>query len=208
MWCNEKTNKKPKRTLGMSPDEAYIMEKPYLRPLPPYIPPIYQSSHRIVDVEGYVHLDSNRYSVPDSLIGKKVDVQKHADRVIVVFSHQKVASHKRVVDKRDTRITEPGHHRPLLRDRAHTGPCAEERALLGESQILDRYVAELKKKSPGRGLVRLRRLLDLKRTHPREAFFAAITRALQYGLYDLSRLEKMILDHVAGEFFRLPQEDD
>lgn len=207
-WCNEKANKKPKRSLGMSPDEAYIMEKPYLRPLPPYVPPIYQTLHRVVDIEGYVHLDTNRYSVPEKLIGKKVEVQKHADRVIVVFSHQRVASHARVIDKRDTRVTEPGHHRPLTRDRVHRGPCAEEKALLGESETLDRYVKELKKRAPGRGMVRLRRLLHLKRTHPRQAFLAALTRALHYGLYDLARLEKMILDHVAGDFFRISEEDD
>lgn len=208
LWCNEKANKKPKRSLGMSPDEAYVMEKPHLRPLPAYVPPMYQTFHRVVDVEGYVHLDTNRYSVPDRLIGKKVEVHKHADRVIVVFGHQKVASHIRVIDKRDTRVTQPGHHRPLLREHAHFGPCAEERALIGESETLDRYVSELKKRSVGRGVARLRRLLHLKRAHPREAFLAAVTRALQYGLYDLARLEKMILDHVAREFFRLSREDD
>lgn len=207
-WLNEVANKKPKRSLGMSPDEAYIMEKPYLRPLPPYVPPIYQTLHRVVDVEGYVHLDTNRYSVPDRLIGKKVRVQKHALKVIVVFGHAQVASHNRVIDKRDTRVTEPSHHRPLLRQRAHWGPCAEEKALVGESETLDRYVKELKKRSSGRGMIRLRRLLHLKRTHPPQAFLSTIARALHYGLYDLGRLEKMILDHVAGDFFRLTQEDD
>jgi len=208
VWLDEVANKKPKRSLGMSPDEAYVMEKPHLRPLPPYVPPIYQTLHRVVDVEAYVNLDTNRYSVPDRLIGKKVEVQKHCDRVIVVFDHAQVASHERVIDKRDTRVTQPGHHRPLLRERAHSGPCAEEKALIGESEILDRYVKELKKRSAGRGMTRLRRLLHLKRTHPRQAFIRALTRALHYGLYDLVRLEKMILDRVAADFFRLPKEDD
>ncbi|MFC1835588.1 hypothetical protein ACFL2Q_12770 [Thermodesulfobacteriota bacterium] len=60
----------------------------------------------------------------------------------------------------------------------------------------------------GRGVVRLRKLLHLKRTHPPQAFLSAITRALLYGLYDLARLEKMILDHVAEDYFRLPKEDN
>ncbi|MFC1834339.1 hypothetical protein ACFL2Q_06350 [Thermodesulfobacteriota bacterium] len=207
-WCNEVANKKPKRSLGLSLDEAYIMEKPHLRPLPPYVPPIYQTLHRVVDIEGHVHPDTNRYSVPERLIGKKVEVQKHDDRVIVIFTHAQVASHERVIDKRDSRFTEPSHHKPLLRQRAHSGPSAEEKALIGEREILDRYVNELKKRSSGRGVIRLRRLLNLKRTHPPQAFFAALKRALRYGLYDLARLEKMILDDVAGDFFRLSQEDD
>jgi hypothetical protein len=32
---------------------------------------------------------------------------------------------------------------------------------------------------------------------------AAINTALQYGLYDLARLEKIILDNTAGAFFDL-----
>jgi transposase len=207
-WCNEKANKKPKRRLGMSPDEAYVMEKPHLRPLPPHIPPIYQTFHRVVDVEGYVHLDTNRYSVPERLIGKWVEVRKHADQVVVVFGHDQVASHLRVIDKRDARVTEPSHHRPLLKQRAHSGPSAEEQALTGESEILDQYVNELKKRSAGRGTVRLRKLLNLKRTYPRGPFLAAVSRALHYGMYDLARLEHMILDEVARNVFHLAQEDD
>jgi hypothetical protein len=32
---------------------------------------------------------------------------------------------------------------------------------------------------------------------------AAISKALTYGLYDLARVEKIILDHIAGDFFDL-----
>jgi transposase len=207
-WCSEKADKKLKRSLGMSPGEAYLMEKPHLKPLPPYVPPIYETAHRVVDVEAYVNLDTNRYSVPDRLIGKKVEVQKCSDRVIVLFDHKQVASHPRIIGKRDSRVTQPGHHGPLFRDHAHVGPSTEESALLGESEILDRYVSELKKRSSGRGVQKLRRLLSLKRTYPLEPFLAALGKALAYGLYDLSRLEKMILEHVAGDFFRFPDEYD
>jgi transposase len=206
-WCIEVANPKPKRSLGMSPDHAFVMEKPYLSPLPPYIPPIYQTLYRVVDVEGYVNVDTNRYSVPDRLIGKKVEAQKHGDRVVVVFDHKKVAEHARIMDKRDARATRPGHHRPRLREKAHLGPSPEEMALMGESEILDRYVSELRKRSSGRGIQRLRRLLNLKRDYPAEAFLAALSRALDFGLYDLARLEKLIIDHVAGDFFRLTQEE-
>jgi transposase len=207
-WCNEKANRKPKRSLGMSPDEAYLMEKAHLKPLPAYVPPVYETVHRVVDVAGYINLDTNRYSVPERLIGKKVEVQKHHERVLVFFDHKQVASHPRIIGKRESHATTPGHHGPLHRDRVYRGPSAEERALLGESEILDRYVREIKKRSSGRGVARLRRLLTLKRTYPAEPFLAALTKALTYGLYDLSRLEKMILEHVAGDFFRFSDEHD
>jgi hypothetical protein len=69
-------------------------------------------------------------------------------------------------------------------------------------------VSEIKKRSTGRGVARLRRLLNLKRTYPAEPFLAALAKALAYGLYDLSRLEKMIIEQVAGDFFRFSDEYD
>ena len=56
-------------------------------------------------------------------------------------------------------------------------------------------------RSSGRAVRSLHRLLDLKRTYPPEAFEKAVIEALQYGLYDLARLEQMILSYVAGDFF-------
>ena len=202
-WCREVANKKPKRSLGMSPQEAYVMEKPSLIPLPPYIPPVYQTEYRVVDIEGYVRLDSNRYSVPEELIGQKVEVHKYLDQVMVYAHHKKVACHGRVMEKREARVTDPGHHRPLSRKKAHQGRSREEKLLSGQSEILNAYVTELKKRSHGRGLVRLRRLLALKQSYPQESFLAGIKQALTYGLFDLSRLEKIILAHIAGDIFNL-----
>ena len=66
----------------------------------------------------------------------------------------------------------------------------------------------LKKRAPGRGVAKLRRLLELKRTYPNEPFLAAIEQALQYGLLDLARLERLILERVAGDFFCIDPDDE
>ena len=54
----------------------------------------------------------------------------------------------------------------------------------------------------------LRQLLRLLREYPREPFLAAIAEAAQYGLYDLDRVERMILRRVARDFFLLEGNDD
>lgn len=207
-WCTEMANQKLKRSLGMSPEAAYLMEKPHLHPLPPYIPPVYLTLYRTVDVAGYVPVDTNRYSVPERLMGKEVEVHKLWDRVEVFFKNQKVADHPRLIDKRETRITAKGHHPPFNRQRAHEGPCNEEKTLLGQQEWLDQFVEELKRRSSGRGVMPMRRLLDLKRTYPPEAFEKAVVQALHYGLYDLARLEQMILSQVAGDFFTIEEEEE
>ena len=79
---------------------------------------------------------------------------------------------------------------------------------MGQSERLDQYVEELKKRSSGRGVKALRRLLDLKRTYPSEAFEKALGEALRYGLYDLSRLEQMILSEIQGDFFNIDEDEE
>lgn len=206
-WCEQTANQKPKRALGMSPEAAYVLEKPQLRPLPPHLPPVYQAFTRIVDVEGYVYLETNRYSVPERLLGKKVEVFKYPQQVKVLFRHREVAEHPRLVGQRHGQSTLEAHRRARRRQ-VYQGPSTEEQQLRGQSQTLDRYVSELKKRSPGRGVNRLRRLLTMRRTYPQQAFHAAIEQALQYGLYDLHRLEHLILERVAGDFFQIDPDDE
>jgi hypothetical protein len=204
-WCVQVANQKPKRALGMSPQAAHVLEKPQLLALPAYLPPLYQAFTRTVDVQGYAYLDTNRYSVPERLIGKTVEVYKYLHQVKVSFRHRVVAEHPRLVGQRHGQHTLKEHRRPQRRQ-ADQGPCSEEQQLRQDSEALSRYVSALKRRSPGRGVAR--RLLALRRTYPREAFLAAIDKALQYGLYDLHRLEHLILEQVAGDFFCIEPEED
>jgi transposase len=202
-WCEAVANHKVKRELGTSPRAAFEEESPSLQLLPAYIPPVYDIVHRGVDTQGYVHLDTNRYSVPERLVGKQVEVLKYYERVVVHFQGKPVAEHTRRIGQRYARATLEGHHGPLGGRRQRCGPSPEEQQLIGQQAILDGYVAELKKRSPGRGVAKLKRLLNLKRTYPAAPFLAAIEQAANYGLYDLGRLEALILKQVAGSFFDL-----
>jgi len=202
-WCVNVSNPKHKRSLGMSPDAAYIIEKPSLRLLPPVAPPVYKSFYRVVDIQGYIQLETNRYSVPHTLVGEKLEVQKHWDKVLIYNRQKMVAEHKRILNRKGTKTTLPKHHPPLNRKISLQGPPKEELLLIGANKELDLYVKNLKKRSRGRGVLNLRRLLNLQRSYPAEPFMAGVSKALQYGLYDLARLEKIILDNTAGDFFDL-----
>jgi hypothetical protein len=46
-WCREVANQKPKRVL--SPEAAYVLEKPHIQPLPRVLPPVYEVLERVVD---------------------------------------------------------------------------------------------------------------------------------------------------------------
>jgi transposase len=203
-WCREIANQKPKRVLGMSPEAAYLMEKPYLQALPTVLPPVYEPLERIVDLHGYVSLDTNRYSVPERLVGKSVTLHKYYREIQIWHRGTLVATHPRCIGERDARHTLAGHHSAL--NRAKLAPALEERLLRDDHPTLANYAAALKQH--GRGLRALRRLLDMKRTYPAAPFLAAIEQALHYGLFDLGRVEALILKYVAGDFFLLPRVSD
>ena len=52
------------------PRELFAVERLHLKPLPAWIPEVYRLHQRTVDVEGYVSVNSIRYSVPVPWIGK------------------------------------------------------------------------------------------------------------------------------------------
>lgn len=202
-WCREVANAKEKRSLGMSPEAAWLIERPHLRPLPALALPLYKACFRVVDNSGYVNLETHRYSVPDRLLGKRVEVHQHIDRVRVYHQGRKVADHPRFVQQRAGRITAPSHHQPLVRQAK--GPCEQEQKLTHSHPDLDAYLAQLKRRVRGRGVAQFRRLLGFKRSYPEAAFLAAVQHALHYQLFDLNRLENLILERIAGDFFQLGQ---
>jgi hypothetical protein len=207
-WCDHTANTKPKRSLGwMSPDAVYIMEKPHLKALPSHIPPVYQTLQRVVDMSGFVTVDTNRYSVPERLCKEHVEVLKSFAHITIYHKNSKVAVHNRLIDKRDGKVIAPGHHLPRYNKKNSKNVLKEESILMDRSNTLDRYVAGIKKSCYGSGRRKLQKLLELQRTYPADAFEKAVETALHYGLYDLARLENMILSFVAGDFFNLKVDD-
>ena len=95
----------------------------------------------------------------------------------------------------------PGHH--TIPVRQGRGTAAEEALLRGHHPSLDRYAAALRRHGHAGNRRALRRLIEMKRTYPPGPFIAAIEQALRYGLFDLGRLEDLILKQVAGDFFAL-----
>jgi transposase len=203
-WCRDVANQKPKRMLGMSAEAAYLIEKPYLQPLPSALPPVYEVFERVVDLYGYVSVDTNRYSTPERFVGQSVTVYKYPADIRIYRRGTEIARHPRLIDQRDARHTLPEHHPTPVRRRR--GPALEEKLLAGHHPSLERYAAALKQRAHGRGVRALRRLLELKRTYPSGPFLAAIDQAMQFGLFDLGRLEKLILKQVIGDFFTLDAE--
>jgi hypothetical protein len=209
-WC-DKVNATYKKHIRAVPRELFAVERLHLKALPTWIPEVYRLYPRLVDIEGYVALHTNRYSVPVDWIGRRVEVRETKDKIEIQLDARRLVTHRRIAEAEDQRITLAEHRPPRGQRKPRPDPHPEESAILTAAPELAEYVAGLKQRSRKVVTLALRQLLRFVREYPREPLLGAVTEAARYGLYDLDRLERMILRRVTREYFLLdrgPQEDD
>lgn len=208
-WC-DRVNATYKKHIRAIPRELFAVERPHLKPLPVWIPEVYRIHQRIVDVEGYVALHTNRYSVPVSWIGRRIELRETKDAIEIQLDLRSIVTHRRIAEPQQQRITLPEHRPPRGEGIKRSDPHPEEHAILKAAPEIADYLQALKQRSRKYLVVALRQLLGMIRDYPREALLAAVQEASRYGLYDLDRLERMILRRIAREYFRIdptPGED-
>jgi hypothetical protein len=203
-WC-DKVNSTYKKHIRAVPRELFTVERLHLKPLPAWIPEVYRLHQRMVDVEGYVALHTNRYSVPIAWIGRRVEVRETKDKIEIQLDARNVVTHSRIAEAEHQRILLAAHRPPRGQGVARLQPHPEEKTILATVPEIADYVAALKQRSRKVPGLALRQLLRLVREYPRKPLLAAVAEAARYGLYDLDRLERMILRRVAREYFLLDE---
>jgi transposase len=206
-WC-DKVNSTYKKHLRAVPRELFAMERLHLKPLPAWIPEPYRLHQRLVDMEGYVALHTNRYSVPLDWIGRRVEVRETKDKIDIQLDARRLVSHRRLAEAEHQRILLAEHRPPRGTGLPRPDPHPEEKAILAAVPEMADYLAALKQRSRKVLTLALRQLLRLVREYPRPPLLAAVQEAARYGLYDLDRLERMILRRVAREYFLLEDGKD
>ena len=201
-WC-DRVNSTYKKHIRAVPRELFAVERMQLKPLPVWVPEVYRLHQRMVDVEGYVALNTNRYSVPVSWIGRRVEVRETKDKVEIQLDARNLVAHGRIAEAQQQRITLAQHRPPRGSGIKRSDPHPEEQLILQAVPQLADYVSALKQRGRKVVALALRQLLRMIREYPREPLLSALGEAARYGLYDLDRLERMILRRVAHEYFLL-----
>ncbi len=153
-------------------------------------------------------MSTNRYSVPVSWIGRRVEVRESKDKIDIQLDARSSITHRRVVEPLGQRITLEEHRPPRGEGIKRSDPHPEKQAILAAEPDLGDYVSALEKRSQKVIALALRQLLRMVREYPRGPLLAAVREAAHYGLYDLDRLERMILRRVAREYFVLENGDE
>jgi len=205
-WC-DRVNSTYKKHIRAVPSELFAVERLHLKPLPAWIPEVYRLHQRTVDVEGYVSVNSMRYSVPVAWIGRRVEARETRDKIEIELDARRIVTHVRSVTPQHQRITLAEHRPPRGEGLKRSDSHPEEQAILHAAPEIAGYVAALKQKSRKVVVLALRQLWRLLKEYPRGPFLAAVGEAAQYGLYDLDRLERMILHRIARDYFLLAETD-
>jgi transposase len=206
-WC-DKVNSTYKKHLRAVPRELFAIERQHLKPLPAWIPEVYRLHQRTVDVEGYVSVQSIRYSVPISWIGRRVEIRETRDKIAIELDARHIVTHDRALTPLHQRIMLAEHRPPRGEGVKRSDSHPEEQALIEAAPEIAPYIAALKQKGGKVTTLVLRQLLRLLREYPREPFLAAVAEAARYGLYDLDRLERMILRRVARDYFLIGEKEN
>jgi transposase len=187
-WLEHVADVRIHRETRQRPLDRHAEERPYLIPLPaaPYDAAIVV--YRVVNVEGYVAYQQNFYAVPCRYIGQALPVRITETELIVYGPHiDEVARHRLFARSALGQRTEPNRasneprqQESLLRQRfSELGPQALrffEGLLQGQ-----RY-----------GKAQACKVLALQSTYARADLLAALERAVRFGAYSLSAVERIL----------------
>jgi transposase len=204
-WLDTKANVRRLVELKARPVELFAAEKAHLIPLPLHIPEVTRDHPRQVDTFGYVSLHSMRYSVPrDAFDAPSLTVRETKQEVIIIRGkHEELARHQKLTNADDkTQSTLPGHqHRT---HRVRTSQTPQETHLKNVNPVVAAYRDLLKNKRPARYFWCVKKLYALSSQYKAESFLKTISEATRHELFDVNRIEAMLLKTVATDDFHLP----
>jgi len=177
------------------PVDLHAEELPHLIPLPERPYEVAEVVYRTVDEEGFVAYGQNRYSVPWSATrpGQLLPVKITDQTVIIYGPHlEELARHARypaTVTHQDRQL--PAHRPP--RDQQRRRELLKQRySQLGETagKFLDGLL-----QSQRNGWQQAEKVLALLATYRPSDFQAALERAVRYGAFSLSAVQRILAVH-------------
>jgi transposase len=106
-----KRNETIHRVTGKTPKELLGQERLIALPAREY--PIYRIEHARASKTAFVDFERNKYSLPTTCVGKRVEVMAYVDHIEICIDGHTVARHKRSFEK-NKEIKNPLHEQKLL----------------------------------------------------------------------------------------------
>lgn len=193
---------------AMTVGEAVVAEQARLRPLPAEGFEVAEVSTPRVDTKSRVRVRTNFYSVPASLVGRKVSVRLLPAGVEASWEGRVVARHDRLFT-RNAESLHLDHYLDVLVERPGAFPGStplHQARQRGEfPAVYDELWAKLKTRLGDKaGTGALIEVLLLHREFPGEVVVAAAVRALAMGAVNRASIELLARGALAGEPVQMP----
>jgi transposase len=181
-WCNE-INTVVHSEICAVPFERFAKERELMSPLPSLRAQIGKRVTRKVDRLSCVRFGSARYSVPNSCIGKHVELVVQDGVLSAALLGQVVARHA-IVAPGETSIADEHYGGPrAMPTRAVRPQTANEKAFCALGAVAESFI----KGAAARGITSLKRdleeLAQMQAAHGDEVLVAALDRAVAFGRF-------------------------
>jgi transposase len=189
-WLAEVADVRVHRETGQTPRSLHQHEQPHLIPLParPYdVAPVV---YRTVNAEGFISYRQNAYSVPWRHIGQVLPVRVTEAEVIIYGPHvEEIARHPLWPRTATGQRSLQSAHRPAEDARQRQAQLRERYAELGDTAV--RFLEGVLR-NQRYGKDHAQRVLALLGTYARADVLAALERAVRYGAYSHTAVERIL----------------
>lgn len=187
-------NEKPfKKLPGSRKSRFDEIDKPALKPLPPVPYELAYWKKATVHIDYHVEVERHYYSVPYSLVKKKLDVRYTASTVECFYRNKRVASHLR--DDRRGRHTTVKEHMPVNhRKYLEWTPDRFKRwaAKVGPQTVILTETLLVKRRHPQQSYRSLLGILRLGKSYGNQRLEAACERALHINALSYRSIESIL----------------
>jgi len=205
-WMNSACNEREHRTTRKIPRLHFeAEEKPALLPMNVHPFDTDEVISRVVPPDFHVLFETNRYSVPWTLVGMTVTMRINGEKIRVFYNERQVCSHDRLYRKHQVVTIEP--HRAGLLERKGGGERARDGWQLAAAKNIgpeiEKYIGLLR--SGQRSLRHeIARLLALSTIYGEAAVHDAVREMLASSIVGVNNLE-IFLRNTRGEGQRAPE---
>jgi len=189
-WLAEVADVRVHRQTGRRPIDLHAEERPHLIPLPANPYDVAEVVYRSVDAEGFVTFRQNQYSVPWRCVGQVLPLRVTEDELIVYGLDLKELARHRLLPGRVARERQVSpEHRPPDNRRQQDEQLRQSFAEFGE--VGTRFWTGLLQ-AHRQGKAQARKILALQALYHRHDLLVALERAMTYGAYSYSAVERIL----------------
>jgi len=191
-WTANVANCRIHGTTGRRPKDVFEqVERQALRPLPAGPHDCSSVQTAVADSRFRVTVDGNRYSVPSSAASRKVQVHRHADRIVIRSTDgELLADHPRDFGRR-REIADPDHERALVLAMRHRNDRQRLERFLRRRPNASGYLAELRERRPA-WRSHVDRINALAEAHGRDELARAMADACECDAFSADYIHNIL----------------